>query len=191
AELEQLVVVGYGKMKNENISGAQTSISSESFERQPVKNVSEALQGKVPGVNIQRENGRPGSGFTTRIRGANSINGDNDPLVVVDGIQGGMVGDPNNIASIDVLKGAAATAIYGSRGANGVLLITTKSGTTDKTLINFRGSVGFQSVAHRLDLLNGPDFAKVINAERLAGGGNPAFSDQEISKLEETGGTDW
>ena len=191
SELEQLVVVGYGKMKNVDISGAQANISSESFERQPVTDINEALNGKVAGVRINQANGKPGSGFSVRIRGANSINGNNNPLYVVDGVQGAIVGDPNDIASIEVLKGAAATAIYGSQGANGVILVTTKSGSSKKLNINFRGSVGFQSVPYKLDLLNGPQFAQMVNEERAALGGNPAFSDEQIAALEKTGGTDW
>jgi TonB-linked SusC/RagA family outer membrane protein len=191
--LNQLVVVGYGRSRAGDISGAQSSVSAKSFEQQPVSQIAAALNGKAAGVHVQRTSGEPGAGFTIRVRGSNSINGNNEPLYVVDGLQKGGVGDidPKDIASMEILKDASATAIYGSRGANGVVLITTKSGQAGKAEINFSGSVGFQSVEKRLDLLNGPQFAKTVNEERLAEGANPAFSDQQIAELEKTGGTDW
>lgn len=142
-ELEEVVVVGYGTLRKRDVTGAITQVSGEELRERPVQNVAEALQGKAAGVNVS-SNIRPGETPDIRIRGNRSLTANNRPLVVVDGIPlvGGELGDisPNDIESMDVLKDASATAIYGSRGANGVILITTKKGQRGHTTASYRGT---------------------------------------------------
>jgi Outer membrane cobalamin receptor protein len=135
--LDEVVVVGYGTSKKSDLTGALTSISEQQIKERPIQNAVQALQGKAAGLDVTT-NVRPGEFGIVRVRGNRSINASNDPLYVVDGIplSAGSVGNinPNDIASIEVLKDASATAIYGSRGANGVILITYKEGKKDKYL---------------------------------------------------------
>ncbi len=144
ALLDEVVVIGYGTAKRSDITEAVTQVTSKSFEEQPVIRVEEALQGRTAGVTVARSNGSPGAGAKIRVRGVNSITGNNAPLVVIDGFIGGDLRtlNPADIESFDVLKDASATAIYGSRGANGVILITTKKGKgKTKVEINSFGSI--------------------------------------------------
>ena len=125
--LEDVVVVGYGTMKRRDLTGAVASVTGEKLAANPVATVAEALQGQLPGVNVISQDGRPGGSMSIRVRGGGSITQSNEPLYVVDGVQVSSIDDiaADNIESIDVLKDAASTAIYGARGANGVILITT------------------------------------------------------------------
>ena len=126
--LEDVVVVGYGTMKRKDLTGAVASVSGEKLAANPVANVAQALQGQLPGVSVISQDGRPGATMSIRVRGGGSITQSNDPLYIVDGVTVSDISDipADNIESIDVLKDAASTAIYGARGANGVILITTK-----------------------------------------------------------------
>ncbi len=138
--LDEIVVVGYGTMKKSDLTGSLASVSSDEFDVQPITRMDQALQGRAAGVAVTQTSGAPGAGMKIRIRGANSIGGNNTPLYVVDGL---VVGDinainVNDIASMEVLKDASATAIYGSRGANGVVLITTKRGRKERQKWNLR-----------------------------------------------------
>ena len=192
SELDEVVVVGYGTQRRSEITESIAQISTEEIDQERVARVDQALQGRVSGVNIKQQSGSPGSGLKVRIRGSRSIQGDNDPLYVVDGLIVSNISniDVNNISSIEVLKDASATAIYGSRGANGVILITTKEGT-DEGRFALNSSYGIQSIRHKLDLMNGAEFARTVNAEREANGVGAAFSEEQIANLEATGGTDW
>lgn len=155
--LDEVVVVGYGTVAKSNVISAVTQISEKTLKERPVQNALQAMQGKAAGVNVTT-NSRPGELGEVRIRGNRSITADNDPLYVVDGIplSAGSLSDinPNDIASMDVLKDASATAIYGSRGANGVILITTKRGKTGKTTINYDGTVTFSKISSTTDWMN-------------------------------------
>ena len=126
--LEDVVVIGYGTMKRKDLTGSVASVSGDKLAANPVATVAEALQGQLPGVNVISQDGRPGGSMSIRIRGGGSITQSNDPLFIVDGVQVSSIDDiaADNIESIDVLKDAASTAIYGARGANSVILITTK-----------------------------------------------------------------
>src|SRR5258705_1185680 len=137
--LEEVVVVGYGTQLKKDITGSVSSLSSKDFEGQPVNRLDQALQGRVPGVQVTNNSGAPGGDVKIRIRGSNSISGGNNPLYVVDGFIGADFQNvnPDDIESIQILKDASATAIYGSRGANGVVLITTKKGSRDGVHISF------------------------------------------------------
>ncbi|MEI3117712.1 MAG: TonB-dependent receptor plug domain-containing protein [Parabacteroides johnsonii] len=133
--LEEVVVIGYGTMKKSDLTGSLSSVKSEDLTAYAVPNPVQALQGELPGVQVTSNTGSPEGNFTIRIRGANSIKGSNDPLYIIDGFPANMSSvNPDDIESLEVLKDASATAIYGSRGSNGVVLITTKSGKREKQL---------------------------------------------------------
>jgi TonB-dependent SusC/RagA subfamily outer membrane receptor len=142
--LEEVVVVGYGTAKKSDVTGAMARVGDKELKAMPVKDAFQAMQGKVAGVDIT-SNQRPGETGSIKIRGVRSLSADNDPLCVVDGmvIQSGGIDNinPSDIESIDILKDASATAIYGSRGANGVILVTTKHGKEGKISLNYSGSV--------------------------------------------------
>ncbi|NJB35205.1 SusC/RagA family TonB-linked outer membrane protein [Croceivirga sp. JEA036] len=194
SKLDEVIVIGYGTAKKSDLTGAVSRVTTESFEEQPLTRVEEALQGRASGVTVSRANGQPGGNIKVRIRGVNSIEGDNSPLVVIDGVQGGDLStlNPNDIASMDILKDASATAIYGVRGSNGVIIITTKRGSgKGRVDVDF-----FTTISRVPDLLptlaESPDqFAIIENFRRTQTGGSPIFSDEEISNLAANGGTNY
>ncbi len=174
--LEEFVVVGYGTLQKKDITGAVSAISSEELKDQPVASIDQAIAGRLAGVVVTQATGAPGGGASVRIRGAGSLSAGNEPLYVVDGFP--VTNDfdqrnnplntinPNDIDNIQVLKDASATAIYGSRGSNGVILITTKSGKSGMSKIDFSISTGVQQVEKTLDVLNATDFAYYVNESR-------------------------
>lgn len=166
--LEEVVVVGYGTQKKSDLTGSISSVSQDELTAFPAVSALQALQGRAAGVTIQATNGDPGGDFRIRVRGASSINASSDPLFVVDGLVGGVLPAAEDIASIEVLKDASATAIYGSRGANGVVMITTRSGKSGETVVNLNSSYSFQKEIGRLELLNARQFAEYINEARNA-----------------------
>ncbi|WP_158594606.1 SusC/RagA family TonB-linked outer membrane protein [Ulvibacterium marinum] len=192
AQLDEVVVIGYGTSRRKDLTGAVASVSAESFENQPVTRVDEALQGRAAGVSVARANGAPGGGIKVRIRGVNSITGNNDPLVVVDGIIGGDLStlNPNDIENLQVLKDASATAIYGVRGSNGVILVSTKKGS-GKAKVNVNYFTAISEVPDFLPTLadNVGDFARIENIRKLSIGQNPTFTDAEIAGFDANGGT--
>ncbi|GAB3820822.1 TonB-dependent receptor [Pontibacter rugosus] len=159
--LEEVVVIGYGAQRSEAVTGSVASISAEEITKVPSGNITQALQGRLPGVEFSQSSSQPGASMQIRIRGTRSISGENDPLVVLDGIPfPGSISDinPNDIKSIDILKDASATAIYGSRGANGVVLITTKSGKAgQKPQISYNSFYGVKDVFAKYDMMTGPE----------------------------------
>lgn len=161
--LDEVVVVGYGTVKKRDLTGSVASVNASKITAVPTTTASEALQGRIPGVVVSNSNWSPGSTPSVMIRGKRSITASNDPLYVIDGVPvTGGIGEisPSDIESMEVLKDASATAIYGSRGANGVILITTKSGKSGKTQIDYNGYVGAQTILNQLDLWNGPEYAE-------------------------------
>lgn len=154
--LDEIVVVGYGTMRRKDLTGSVASVSGDKLAQNPVANIAEALQGQLPGVNVISQDGRPGATMSIRVRGGGSITQSNDPLYVVDGIQVSSIDDipADNIESIDVLKDAASTAIYGARGANGVILITTKSAKEGKTKVKYNVYYQMREQPEKLDVLN-------------------------------------
>lgn len=159
--LDELVVVGYGTQKKSDITGTVASMPKERLELVPNLNIAQAIQGAVPGVMIQTSSAGASPSETIMVRGRNSIRASNNPLIVVDGIPyGGNISDinPNDVESLEVLKDASAAAIYGSRGSNGVILITTKAGTTGKTTISYDGYASFQDLVKLPDVMNGEEF---------------------------------
>lgn len=174
-ELESVVVVGYGTVKKSDLTGSVEVVESEDIKNVPVMSSEQVLQGRASGVFVAASNGSPGSQISVRIRGVGTPN-NTDPLYVVDGmpIKDGTFGkndnpsginflNPNDIESIQILKDASATAIYGTRGANGVIIITTKKGQSGKPQVNFTSYYGVQQLPKKLDLLDGPEFARLHN----------------------------
>ncbi|WP_282142696.1 SusC/RagA family TonB-linked outer membrane protein [Cellulophaga baltica] len=160
SQLEEVVVVGYGSQKKSDITGAVSSVKSEELNAFPVANAEQALQGRAAGVVVQSNNGgEPGAPIAIKIRGNTSINADSSPLIVVDGFVGATMPQANDIESMEVLKDASATAIYGSRGSNGVVLVTTKKGRSGKLTVEINSTYSVQNTANRLDLLNADQFA--------------------------------
>ena len=160
--LGEVIVVGYGTQRKEAVTGSVATISGNTMREVPAPNISQALQGRLAGVEMSQTSTRPGATMQIRIRGARSLSADNNPLIVLDGIPFiGSLADinPNDIKSIDILKDASATAIYGSRGANGVILVTTeKGGRNRKPRINYNGYVGAQKVFAKYPMMDGPQF---------------------------------
>ena len=175
--LDEVVVVGYGTQKKVTVTGSVASVSGEELKASPTSNLTNAMVGRMPGVIGFQTADEPGGGGTTiRIRGTRSINASNEPLIVVDGVMDAIhdLNDINSddIASISVLKDASSTAIYGSRGANGVILITTKQGlgTTGKTNVTFKADMGFSQLPRNLDIMNASEFAQYRNDYASFGG---------------------
>ena len=154
--LNDVVVIGYGTVRKKDLTGSVATVTGQDLVKVPVSNVSEALTGKMAGVNITTTDGSPDAEVLIRVRGGGSITGDNTPLIVSDGFQGGKLSDisPNDIEDITVLKDASSTAIYGSEGANGVILITTKNAKAGKTQINYNGYLQTKKVSKRMDVLD-------------------------------------
>ncbi|MDB4924032.1 MAG: TonB-dependent receptor [Mucilaginibacter sp.] len=189
--LNEVIVVGYGSQLRREVTGAESSISSSEIAKRPITQLTQALQGEAAGVAVVSANGQPGQGPRVKIRGANSITGNNEPLYVTDGNIGAGPDDPNDIESIEILKDAASTAIYGSRGSNGVVLITTKSGHSGQTRINFNTWVQHDQMPKTLDLMGAYDFARSVNNQFIATGSTAAFSQAQLDAFKTNGGTDW
>ncbi|WP_128546987.1 SusC/RagA family TonB-linked outer membrane protein [Larkinella soli] len=168
--LGEVVVVGYGTQEKKDLTGAIASVGAKDIQKLPVSGVDQALQGQVAGLQISQSNGAPGANTSILIRGIGSISGGNEPLFVIDGypVTNSGIGNPlntinpNDIESVDVLKDASSTAIYGSRGSNGVIMITTRRGKAGKTRIEVDAYTGFQEVAKKLDLMNTREFAQFV-----------------------------
>jgi len=164
--LDEVVVIGYGVVKKSDLTGSVSRVEAKELKNIPVSSIDKALQGRAAGVQISSVSGAPGSATSIRIRGGNSISANNEPLYVIDGFIGG--GDlnsinPTDIESIEILKDAASTAIYGSRGANGVIMITTKKGKEGTNKINVNFYQGFQSLPRKLPFMEGPERAQYAN----------------------------
>jgi TonB-linked SusC/RagA family outer membrane protein len=199
--LQEVVVVGYGTQRKSDLTGAISSVKGSELAQLPMQRVDQALQGRAAGVMVLNTSGQPGGQTTIRIRGMNSIQGGNQPLVVVDGLQGVDINaiNPNDIESMEILKDASATAIYGSQGANGVILITTKKGKRGKPVIDYSFNLSYQQLRNKLDVMNASEFVSSVNAFRATQNmpGNdvivptPVFSDSEVANWATNPGTDW
>lgn len=189
--LDEVVVVGYGSVKKSDLTGSVTAISTARFKDQPVKRVENILQGRSAGVEVTAQSGMPGGGMKVRVRGTTSINTSNDPLYVIDGMisPSGLDGlNPADIQSMEVLKDASSTAIYGSRGSNGVIIITTKQGTQGRAVVLFDASVGISKVRKQYELLNAYEYALALNDVR--GANTISAADLEAYR-NGTKGLDW
>lgn len=158
--LDEVVAIGYGVQKKGSVTGAIAKVNAEKLGDRPISDVSSALQGQMAGVEIRTTSGEPGKDIQIRVRGAASINADSDPLYVVDGIPVDNLNslNPSDIESIEVLKDASSSAIYGSRGANGVVLVTTKKGKEGKIKVEFSANVGLQQLERKMDLLSAEEW---------------------------------
>lgn len=189
-QIDEVVVVGYGVQKKSLVTGAISSVSAKEIDNKQLTRLDDALQGLTSGVNVAQSSGAPGSAPTIRIRGITSIN-NSDPLYVVDGVvmNGGLSYlNPNDIASIEVLKDAASCAIYGARASNGVVLVTTKKGKLDTPLhVNYSMQIGEQDVIKKVKLTNASQYAQLYNESVLNDGNPPAFSNPTSLGV----GTDW
>lgn len=189
--MENVVVIGYGVQKKKLVTGANLQVKGEDLQKQNTTTALHALQGQAPGVQITSSSGQPGSGFNIIIRGKGTI-GNFGPLVVVDGIQGVDINsiNPADIESIDVLKDAASAAIYGSQAANGVILVTTRTGRQNqKAQITLDAFYGIQNLARKARLLNSKEYAIIMNEQAINSGKSPYFTNDEINNLPVS--TDW
>ena len=168
--LEDVVVIGYGTQRKEAITGSVASVSSAKLMENPSSNITQALQNRIAGVDMQQTNTQPGAEMRIRIRGQRSLSASNDPLIVLDGIPFlGSLSDinPSDIKSMDILKDASSTAIYGSRGANGVIMITTNKGSMGTPAkVSYNGYVGFKTLFNPFPMMNGEEFTAM---RKLAG----------------------
>ena len=206
--LDEVVVVGYGAVRKSDLTGSVSSIDVEELNAGVTNSVDQLIAGRAAGVQVTQASSEPGGGVTIRIRGTGSINAGNEPLYVIDGLPvdngsatpGSPVNrtvsrnplnalSPDDIASIEILKDASATAIYGSRGANGVVLITTKNGSRDQFQIDYEVYYGVQDVARQLDMLNAQEYVAFLNDLRREMGEDPEFTAEEVAAI--GSGTDW
>lgn len=189
--LDEVVVVGYGTVKKSDLTGAVSGVSNRQYKNQPVQRVENILQGRTPGVEVTATSGMPGASMKVRVRGTTSINKSSDPLYVIDGIisSSGLDGiNPSDIQSMEILKDASSTAIYGSRGSNGVILITTKQGSEGKAQVTFDASVGLSTVRKQYDLLNAYEYATAVNDIR----GSSTISAEDLEAYKNgTKGINW
>ncbi|MDD4591573.1 MAG: TonB-dependent receptor [Parabacteroides sp.] len=191
--LEEVTAIGYGTQKKTDLTGAVSSISSGDIQLQPVERWDQTIQGKASGVMIRTSNFKPGASQSIRIRGINSIHGSNDPLVVIDGIIGADLNsiDANSIERIDILKDAAAASIYGSRGANGVILVTSKTGKPGKPSLSFDTSYGFTEPANFIEMMNAKEYMEFVNDARQRNGNPPVYNDINTIVNQIGDGTRW
>ncbi|PPL01670.1 TonB-linked outer membrane protein, SusC/RagA family [Parapedobacter indicus] len=192
SDLDEVVVIGYGSVKKSDVTGAIGSVDRDAIVRTANIQAAGAIQGQVAGVNLLKVNGKPGDDYSIEIRGLNSIGKGNAPLVVIDGVMGGSLSslNPADIEKIDVLKDASATAIYGSRGSNGVIIVTTRQGAPGKNRIAYDGYVGMKTPTNLPDMMDGPQFVANFN-EILKNGGTRYFDDKEKQNIENGVYTDW
>jgi len=202
--LSEVVVVGYGTQRKEAVTGSVASVKGDVVREMPGSNITQSLQGRIAGVNMQQSSSKPGAEMQIRVRGTRSLNADNDPLIVLDGVPfAGSLGDidPNSIKSIDILKDASATAIYGSRGANGVILVTSTKGNIEQdATIVYSGYYGVKTVFSKYPMMNAKKYQQLRNyLTGLKDGvdysnadySNADYSDMEIEGIRNTTDTDW
>lgn len=205
--LQEVVVVGYGTVRKSDLTGSVSSIKADAFKDMPLTSVDQALQARAPGVHVTQTSSAPGGGLSVRVRGANSLISGSEPLYVIDGLpiypDNGSFGtsgnrqagnalsslNPNDIESVEILKDASATSIYGSRGSNGVVLITTKRGKAGEAAINLESAYSTQTIAREIDLLSGADFARYLNTLDVSQGGSPRYTEDQINSF--GAGTNW
>ncbi|MFT3705182.1 MAG: TonB-dependent receptor [Agriterribacter sp.] len=185
--MEDVVVVGYGTQKKEDVTGAVATVGKKQIENRPVTNAVAALQGTAPGLTITRSSGQPGKeGYEAQIRGFSSINGSNTALVLIDGVEGDLsLLNPNDIESVSVLKDAAAASIYGAKAAGGVLLVTTKKGSVNKLALTYTGLATFNHAYGMPKKIHSWEQATMLNEALVNAGSNPRFSDEQIGWMKD------
>ncbi len=191
-ELDAVVVVGYGTQRKKDVTGSVVSVSEATLKEVPSSNLQGALQGRAAGLEVQKVGTRPGASAVIRIRGERTINGSNDPLIILDGIpfEGGTINDinPDDVASVDILKDASATAIYGSRGSNGVILITTKKGKVGEAKLTYNGYYGISSVRNRYQVFNADEYVAMRD---LANNASAPYQPEELAARAKGQSTNW
>ncbi|UCH13516.1 MAG: TonB-dependent receptor, partial [Bacteroidales bacterium] len=188
-DLEEIVVVGYGVQKKKLVTGATSQVRNKDLVKNNVNRLESSLQGLTPGMVIVKQSGQPGSDYNISIRGLSSPN-DNNPLVLVDGVPGNLnILNPSDIETVDILKDAASAAIYGSRAANGVILITTKKGKVGEPQITYDAYYGISNASKKVDMLNAKEYAMIMNEASTNMGNSPFFTQGYIDSL--GAGTDW
>ncbi|WP_299782623.1 TonB-dependent receptor [uncultured Formosa sp.] len=195
-ELDETIIIGYGSVRKEDLTGSVAVINEKSFNKGPAVGVENLIQGRASGVQISTTSSEPGADMLVRIRGNNSVNSNNNPLYVVDGFPMESLSNsinPADIASVSILKDASATAIYGTRGANGVVIITTKRGKKGKSSVTYTGSYSIQNAnIDAYDFINSADYATLQNEIDVANGIAPYYTDEAIARIEELGlQTNW
>ena len=192
--LDEVVVVGYGEQKKRDLTGAISLVQSKDIVRANPVLAAKAIQGQVAGATVTKASNRPGAPYSITIRGENTINNSTQPLIVIDGLMGGDINtlNPNDIQSMDVLKDASSTSIYGARGANGVVIITTKKGVAGKPKVSYDGYVGVKQLAHVPKLRTSTEFYKLNYTDRMAAGlPGIVFSIAEQENIDAGKTTDW
>jgi TonB-linked SusC/RagA family outer membrane protein len=206
--LDEVIVIGYGSIKKSNLTGAVSSIKTSELQQTPIVSIDQGLVGRASGVQVVQNSGIPGAVASIRVRGSSSLQGGNEPLYVIDGFPvynssfgntGGQVSlsglstiNPSDIESIEILKDASATAIYGARAANGVVLITTKSGKRGHDMISFESSFGFSRLSKKIDVMGAQEYAQLVNEAYTNDGLKPIFSTDALANIATLGkGTDW
>lgn len=192
--LDEVVVVGYGEKKKKDVTGAMSSLQSKDIVRSNPTMAAKAIQGQVAGATVTKASNRPGAPYGITIRGENTINNSTAPLIVIDGLMGGDINNlnPNDIQSMDVLKDASSTAIYGARGANGVVIITTKKGVSGKPKVSYDGYAGIKYLAHVPKLRTTDEFYKLAYTDRIAAGlTGTVFTIAEQAKIDKHETTNW
>lgn len=207
--IEEVVVIGYGSVKKSDLTGAVSSIKTTELQQTPITSIDQGLAGRASGVQVTQTSGMPGAVASIRVRGSSSLQGGNEPLYVIDGfpvysgsgfgttggksqISGLSTVNPSDIESIEILKDASATAIYGARAANGVVLITTKSGKKGRDIVTFESSWGIQSVAKKLELMDAQEYMVLVNEAYTNDGLNPYYNPTHVAEISKLGkGTDW
>jgi TonB-linked SusC/RagA family outer membrane protein len=192
SDLNEVVVVGYGTARKRDLTGSVSSIKASEINAVPTTNVIQSLAGRASGVYVSQNTGAPGAAISVRIRGTNSIQGSNEPLYVIDGFPssaGPTLLNNADIESVEILKDASATAIYGSRGANGVVLITTKKGKAGKVKVDYDGYYGVQTIRKKLELMNATEYAMFYNEQAANDKVSPHFTQDQINSF--GNGTNW
>lgn len=207
--LDEVVMIGYGSVRRSDLTGSVSSIRADELQETPITSIDQGLGGRAAGVMVTQASGMPGSVATIRIRGSSSLQGGNEPLYVIDGFpiySGSGFGDtggrtrfsglstinPNDIESIEILKDASATAIYGARAANGVVLITTKGGTRGSDQVSFSATYGVQNVAKTIDVMNALQYAELVNEARINDGMAPYYDEATMQQIRQNPeGTNW
>ncbi|MVZ65674.1 SusC/RagA family TonB-linked outer membrane protein [Sphingobacterium sp. DK4209] len=187
AQLEEVIVVGYGTQKRVNLTGSVATISGDQIANRPVVNATQSLQGTMPGLNVSVNGAtKPGQSFKMNVRGTGNLSGSDQPYVLVDGMEMSLADvNPNDIENISVLKDASAAAIYGSRAAYGVILVTTKKGSAGRKQINFSSNTGFTSPVNLPDMVNSVDFANYFNSATFNALGTKQYSEEKIALLQQ------
>ncbi|WP_301043191.1 SusC/RagA family TonB-linked outer membrane protein, partial [Parabacteroides goldsteinii] len=184
--LDEVVVIGYGTVKKSDLTGAVGSVQMKDVSQVGITSADRALQGQIAGVQVNARTGQPGESMMIRVRGSNSLAGGNEPLYVIDGMPVEKMNsdiNPEDILSMEVLKDASSTAIYGSRGANGVVMITTKRGRTGDTVLEYNGYVGVSSLRKKLDLLGKDDYIAMVNEVSQNDGNGIAITPEQAAML--------